>query len=409
MVIIKASCDLVVAVKFFLASVAGGVPPDSFWCFLEYFVGQCIALMSCSFNFLICLALYLIFKREAMSPQTEVEAVVSLKNQLYVVLFCMLMTVIPFAFNQTGLVGRDKNNCWIKDEPGHEGENPFRLTFFIPVLFANGFAILLLALVYKRRRLFVSENRFLLVRLAAFVCTFFLQWFAYFFSALVEYMEGHTDVVPGLYECVLSFGGIANYIVWSARPGCLYKSCFCCFESSTGFYTSLEGDVGESRITYHRESGHDSDVDGRSSNSDRLRDRLLSPSGASPQSPHDLLVQSKARRGGGGNPTTTSSSSSSPPYDAHDVSIHGGSSPPSIIRDLEYHQYDDLEGAKLESATKLRTTDRSMLSPSELDNSVESGTPRETWITEAMRNDVLNRAKNAEVSLLSDDSEWDRV
>ena len=56
-----------------------------------------------------------------------------------------------------------------------QGENPFRLTFFIPVLFANGFAVLLLALVYKRRRLFVSENRFLLVRLAAFVCTFFLQ------------------------------------------------------------------------------------------------------------------------------------------------------------------------------------------------------------------------------------------
>ena len=79
LVIIKASCDLAVAVKFFLASLAGGVPAGSFWCYLEYFVGQCIALMSCAFNFLICLALYLIFKREAMSPQTEVEAIVSKK------------------------------------------------------------------------------------------------------------------------------------------------------------------------------------------------------------------------------------------------------------------------------------------------------------------------------------------
>ena len=84
------------------------------------------------------------------------------------------------------------------------------------------------------------------MRLATLVAVAFSsQWFVYFFSSLVEYMDGHTDVVPGLYECVLSFGGIANYLVWSARPGCLYKSCFCCFESSTGFYTSLEGDVGE--------------------------------------------------------------------------------------------------------------------------------------------------------------------
>ena len=87
----------------------------------------------------------------------------------------------------------------------------------------------------------------------------------------------------------------------------------------------------------------------------------------------------------------------------NDISMHG-SSPPSIIGDLEYHQYDDID-----RVTKLRAADQSMFSPSELDNSVESGTPRDTWITEAMRNDVLNKAKNAEVSLLSDDSEWDRV
>jgi hypothetical protein len=53
--------------------------------------------------------------------------------------------------------------------------------------------------------------------------------------------------------------------------------------------------------------------------------------------------------------------------------------------------------------------DNSILSPSALDNSLESGTPREQWILENMRQDVLNKAKNAEVSLLSDDSEWDRV
>lgn len=106
---------------------------------------------------------------------------------------------------------------------------------------------------------------------------------------------------------------------------------------------------------------------------DPLQDSLLSPKidSPSPQSPHDLLAQSKARKSNIG----------------FDVG-----SPPSIIQDHEYEP--DLSG---------------ILSPSEFDNSVESGTPRETWITEAMRNNVLNKAKSAEVSLLSDDSEWDRV
>lgn len=44
-----------------------------------------------------------------------------------------------------------------------------------------------------------------------------------------------------------------------------------------------------------------------------------------------------------------------------------------------------------------------------MDDSLESGTPREQWIVENMRQEVLDKARNAEISLLSDDSEWDRV
>ena len=161
LVMCKVCCDLVVALKFFLCSLAGAVPADSFWCYLEYFVGQQIALMSCSFNFLICLALYLIFKRASYTPMLEIESIVSVRNQLLVIFFCVTMTIIPLLFNQTGPVGTGGNNCWIKDsDPDKtQGHNMFRLTFFIPVLFANAFAILLLVLVYRRRRLFVSENR----------------------------------------------------------------------------------------------------------------------------------------------------------------------------------------------------------------------------------------------------------
>lgn len=70
---------------------------------------------------------------------------------------------------------------------------------------------------------------------------------------------------------------------------------------------------------------------------------------------------------------------------------------PSIPHDIEY------------SSKKMKPSDMSLFSPSEMDCSTGSGTPRETWIVEGMRNELLEGAKGNEVSLLSDDSEWDRV
>ena len=62
----------------------------------------------------------------------------------------------------------------------------YRLTFFVPLIVFNAFAIRLLVLVYNRRTLFQNENRFLLIRLAFFVTVFLIQWICYFAAAVGE-------------------------------------------------------------------------------------------------------------------------------------------------------------------------------------------------------------------------------
>ncbi|GMH60194.1 hypothetical protein TrST_g8384 [Triparma strigata] len=376
LVICKAFCDFAVAGKFFLAEIFPAVEAHTFLCFLEYFIGQFIALMSCAYNLLICVSLFLVFSRFSESPLLEIKKIVSTRNQVYTASFCLLMTAIPMFTDQTGPVGQNGKNCWIKDEVSADGRNPYRLTFFIPVIFANIFAINLLLLVWRRRKLFLSENRFLLVRLSAFVCTFVLQWSIYFVTAIIELIETEKDFVPGFYECILSFGGIANYVVWSSRPGCVYKSCFCCFlDSSSDFYTS-DSEIGDSQI---HEGG------------DRLSSKLLNSPSTSPQ---DYIDSSMSRKGL--TPPRSSRRSFSPTSPIPNTNTNTNTNM-NIPPDLHT------------SHSKNNLSQVSLFSPSEMDCSTGSGTPRETWITEGLRNDLLENAKNNEISLLSDDSEWDRV
>jgi hypothetical protein len=97
-----------------------------------------------------------------------------------------------------GAPGSAPIGCWIPDrDPNHPGYNPWRFTFFVPVIVINMVSIYLLTLVYRRRKLFVADNRFMLIRLVAFTATFLLQWVLYFIGAVAEYGLEQTDTVPG--------------------------------------------------------------------------------------------------------------------------------------------------------------------------------------------------------------------
>ena len=111
--------------------------------------------------------------------------------------------------------------------------------------------IRLLVLVYRRRRLFQLENRFLLLRLVVFVLLFLLQWACYFAAAIIEFvrvedMYDDHGVVVTFYATIISSAGLLNWLVWSTRPGCIYKTFFCCFQDRQSWYTSTD-DVGKVR------------------------------------------------------------------------------------------------------------------------------------------------------------------
>ena len=184
MVCTKSLCDLIVAAKFLLAIFFPSHSSSSYWCFLQYTIGQLVALISCCYNAIICIALYFVFSRFSSAPLVDIVWVISPRNQVLMMGFCIAMWLVPMYNHQWGLMSDDHGDCWIPDSEVTPGHNIYRLTFFVPILIFNAFAIRLLVLVYNRRSLFENENRFLLVRLAFFVTIFLIQWICYFAAAI---------------------------------------------------------------------------------------------------------------------------------------------------------------------------------------------------------------------------------
>jgi len=369
MVAIKSMCDLIVAVKFLLGVFLPVHSSTSSWCFVQYTIGQLVALLSCCYNALITISLYVVFSRFSRAPLVDIEWVISLRNQLLMLFFCIGMWLIPLHSHQWGQMSTNHGDCWIPDHEDTPGHNIYRLTFFVPIVIFNIFALRLLLLVYNRQSLFQNENRFLLVRLAFFVTIFLIQWLCYFGAALVEYLSEDVDIVVNFYSTLLSSAGLLNWLVWSSRPACIYKVGICfCRGDKQSWYTSKDA-IGKSRMLT-------GSVDIASSSSPGLVYSDSDPRPLLHSSPRDYLV-------GNGDVGT----------------------PPTIDGNRNYST------ARMNSpqGRGVNFDDSEILSPSALDDSMESGTPREQWIVENMRQEALDKAKNAEISLLSDDSGWDRV
>ena len=186
MISIKSFCDLIVATKFLLAIFIPSHSSTTPWCFLQYTIGQLVALISCCYNAIICVALYFVFSRFSSAPLLDIVWVISPGNQVVMLGFCVSMWLIPLYHHQWGLMSDNHGDCWIPDSETTPGQNVYRLTFFVPLIVFNAFAIRLLVLVYNRRTLFQNENRFLLIRLAFFVTVFLIQWICYFAAAVGE-------------------------------------------------------------------------------------------------------------------------------------------------------------------------------------------------------------------------------
>lgn len=74
---------------FICAAVLFPSAAHSSWvCILQMLVGQGVALLSCCYNFLVCLALQFVFAKFSSTPLGDIEKIVSVRNQFFLWLFC---------------------------------------------------------------------------------------------------------------------------------------------------------------------------------------------------------------------------------------------------------------------------------------------------------------------------------
>jgi len=432
------------------------------------------------------LALQFVFNKFSTAPLVDVEKIVCLRNQLMMCLFCVVLTAIPLATGNYGEIDEDNHTaplgCWIPDySPAHPGYNPWRLTFFVPVIVINLVSIHLLVVVYRRRKLFVTDNRFLLIRLAAFTLTFVVQWLLYFVGAMIQYSQQRTDMVPGFSQCVIVLSGIFNWLVWGTRPGCVWKivdGMCCCWwngkntELRRKWYTADE-EVGVARLTHGpndtpetksgtRMTSADEIISISSSNGGGSRGRFgadlqlddnyasdnyaceseetvpvdaIGSAEALRLSPYLLLKQDEKYRKIGEEVKNTDKNTITGRFlrnqgrwsgvGSPKKSVKGGGGQDENVSQNVSRNVPIMDSGLTQSLERTETPvgymrrvdnqelHESLLSSPETsvaDTSLNrSNTPREAWIVENMRRDVLIRAGEANQSLLSDDDQWERV
>lgn len=103
MVCTKSLCDLIVAAKFLLAIFLPSHSSSSPWCFLQYTIGQLVALISCCYNAIICMALYFVFSRFSSAPLVDIIWIISPRNQVLMLGFCIAMWLVPVYHHQVRL------------------------------------------------------------------------------------------------------------------------------------------------------------------------------------------------------------------------------------------------------------------------------------------------------------------